>query len=107
MLISNQIQHSTVLFRKNLAEKALGYDEGLPVVEDLDLLLKLGTFGKFKNLREITTSYTRHSGGISHERKLAMAHCHLKVILRNFGIYPNWLSAFFFGILRFIKNLIF
>ncbi len=106
ILISNQIQHSTVVFRKDFAEKVGGYDEKLPVVEDLDLLLKLGRLGKFKNTKEITTSYTRHSGGISHERKVLMARCHLKVIIRNFGVYPNWLSAFSFGLLRLLKNLI-
>ncbi len=105
ILISNQMQHSSVLLRKNLAEKAGLYDMKFPVVEDLDLLLKLGLLGKFKNLPEITTAYTRHAGGISYERKLLMAKYHFKTVMKNFGKYPNWFPAMFYAKLRFLKNL--
>ena len=36
ILISNQIPHSTVLYRKDMAEKVGGYDEKLSCVEDLE-----------------------------------------------------------------------
>ena len=80
-------------------------NEKLSCVEDLDFFLKLGELGKFKNLKEITTSYTKHSDGISHRRKLQMAWNHFKVIFRNFGKYPNWFWAIAGAKLRIIKNL--
>ncbi len=105
ILRENQIPHSTVMYRKDLAEKVGGYDEKLSCVEDLDFFLKLGLLGKFKNLKEITTAYTRHSGGISHKRKMAMAWNHYKIVWRNFGKYPKWLIAEFWAELRLLKNL--
>ncbi len=105
ILKENQIPHSTVMYSRIQAEKVGGYDEKLSCVEDFDLFLRLGLFGKFKNLREITTSYTKHSGGISHKRKLSMAWNHYKIILENFGKYPNWLNAIIWAKLRILKNL--
>ncbi len=105
ILISNQIPHSTVMYIKNLSDKIGGYNNKLSCVEDLDLFLRLGNLGKIKNLEEITTSYTKHSGGISYKRKLAMAWNHFKIVFRNFGKYPNWFQAIVFAKLRIIKNL--
>jgi len=105
ILKENQIPHSTVMFKKSAAEKVGGYNERLSCVEDLDFFLKLGTLGKFKNLKEITTSYTRHSGGISQKRRLAMAWNHYKIVLKNFGKYPNWFRSAVWAKLRILKNL--
>jgi len=105
ILISNQIAHSSVLYKKESAEQIGGYDNKLSCVEDFDLFLKLGLLGKMKNLEEITTSYTRHSQGISKKRKLAMAWNHFVIVLKNFGKYPDWFLAIIFSQLRIIKNL--
>jgi glycosyltransferase involved in cell wall biosynthesis len=105
ILKNNQIPHSTILMRKNLIEKVGNYNEKISCVEDLDLFLKLGKLGKFKNLPEITTAYTRHSSGASHQKKIAMAWNHFMIILKNFGKYPNWFSALVWAKLRFIKSL--
>jgi glycosyltransferase involved in cell wall biosynthesis len=106
ILKSNQIPHSTVLYRKDIANKIGGYDNKLSCVEDLDLFLRLGLLGKMKNLKETTTAYTKHSEGISQKRRLAMAYNHFKIVYRNFGKYPNWLQAIFWAKLRIIKNLL-
>ncbi len=105
ILISNQIPHSTVVYKKDLAEKIGGYDEKLSCVEDFDLFLRLGILGKYKNLKEITTSYTRHSQGISQKRKLTMAWNHYKIVWKNFGKYPNWFWAIAYAKIRILKNL--
>ena len=105
ILKENQIPHSTVMYRKTLAEKIGGYDEKLSCVEDLDFFLRFGILGKFKNLKETTTLYVRHSGGISYKRKLAMAYNHYKIVLKNFGKYPNWFIATLWAKLRVLKNL--
>ena len=105
ILISNQIPHSTVMYKKYLAENNGSYDEKLSCVEDFDLFLRLGIFGKFKNLKEITTSYTRHSQGISQKKRLTMAWNHFKIVWKNFGKYPNWFWAIAYAKLRILKNL--
>jgi glycosyltransferase involved in cell wall biosynthesis len=105
ILKNNQIPHSTVLMKKNLIEKVGNYNEKISCVEDLDLFLKLGTLGKFKNLTESTTFYTRHSQGTSQKRKIAMAWNHFKIVLKNLGQYPNWLPAIIWAKLRLIKSL--
>ena len=106
ILISNQIPHSSVLYRKDLAEKIGGYDNKLSCVEDFDLFLKLGLIGKLKNLKEITTSYTRHLKGTSYTRKLTMAWNHFVIVFKNLGKYPNWVHAIFWAKLRILKNLL-
>lgn len=105
ILKDNQIPHSTTLIRVESIKKVSGYDNKLSCVEDLDLFLKLGQLGKFKNLPEITTVYTRHTGGYSHQRKLAMAWNHFKIVCKNFGQYPNWLPALIWAKLRLIKSM--
>jgi glycosyltransferase involved in cell wall biosynthesis len=106
ILRDNQIPHSAVLINKDSIEKVGNYDEKLSCVEDLDLFLKLGKIGKIKNLPEITTAYTRHSGGISHQRKLTMAWNHFRVVLKNFSKYPNWFTAIIWAKLRLLKSLL-
>lgn len=105
ILKDNQIPHSTVMIRKDLMNKVGGYDNKLSCVEDLDLFLKLGQLGKFKKLIEITTAYTRHSGGYSHIRKVSMAWNHYKIVFKNFGKYPNWFIAICWAKLRLLKSL--
>ena len=105
ILKDNQIPHSTVMIRKDLINKIGGYDIKLSCVEDLDLFLRLGKFGKFKNLPEITTTYTRHTGGYSHQRKVAMAWNHFVIALKKPGKYPNWLTAVTWAKLRLLKSL--
>ncbi len=105
ILKDNQIPHSSVLIRTELLNKVGGYDEKLSCVEDLDLFLRLGTSGKLKNLNEVTTAYTRHSGSISQKRKKLMSWVHYKIVLKNFGKYPNWLGAMIWAKLRLAKSL--
>ncbi len=104
ILSDNQIPHSSVLIRRELMTKIGGYDEKLSCVEDLDLFLRLGQLGKMKNLAEITTAYTRHSGSVSQKRKVIMAWNHYKIILKNFGQYPSWFTAILWAKLRLLKS---
>ncbi|MFA6226872.1 MAG: glycosyltransferase family 2 protein [Candidatus Paceibacterota bacterium] len=106
ILKSNQIPHSSVMYKKDTVEKINGYNERLSCDEDLDLFLRLGRFGKMKNLKDITTSYTKHSQSFSQERKIDMAWNHLTIVLKNFGKYPNWFTAMFWAKLRLLKSLL-
>lgn len=105
ILKTNQIPHSSVMYRKSAFEKAGGYNESLSCDEDLDLFLRLGLLGRMKNLREITTSYTKHLDGFSQKRKISMAWNHIVIISKYFGKYPNWLVAMFWAKIRLFKNL--
>lgn len=105
ILKDNQIPHSSVLIKTDSIKKVGGYSEKLSCVEDLDLFLRLGKVGKMKNLSEVTTSYTKHSQGTSHQRKIAMAWNHLCIIWKNFSKYPNWFTAMVWAKLRLIKSL--
>ena len=105
ILMKNQIPHSSAMYIKDFANQIGGYNEKIPLAEDLDLLLRLGKLGKMKNLKEITTSYTQHSQGISQQKKFSIAWNHYLIVLRNFGKYPNWFSAMFWAKLRMLKSL--
>lgn len=105
ILRDNQIPHSSVLLKTCTVKELGGYDEKLSCVEDLDLFLRLGKVSKLKNLPEITTAYTRHTDGTSQKRKIEMAWNHFKIVLKNFGKYPNWFWALAWAKLRIIKSL--
>lgn len=106
ILKDNQIPHSTTLIRRETIDKIGGYSKKISCVEDLDLFLKLGKLGKFKNLPEVTTAYTRHSEGTSHKRKIAMSWNHLMIVIKNIDKYPNWLKAIIWAKLRLLKSLL-
>jgi hypothetical protein len=93
------------MYRKEAIEKVGFYNEKLICDEDLDLFLRLGLIGKMKNLKEITTAYTKHREGFSQQRKQSMAWNHFKIVLKNFGKYPNWFRAIFWAKIRILKNL--
>lgn len=105
ILKDNQIPHSTTLIREKAIKKVGGYDEDLSCVEDLDLFLRLGQLGKFKNLPEVTTAYTRHSNGASHKKKITMAWNHFRIVWKNLGKYPCWFKALVWAKLRLLKSL--
>lgn len=105
ILKDNQIPHSTTLIRREAIDKIGGYSKKISCVEDLDLFLKLGKLGKFKNLPEVTTAYTRHLEGTSHKKKITMAGNHFKIVLKSFGKYPNWLCSIIWAKFRLLKSL--
>lgn len=50
MFFRNPFFASSALFRRDVFEKVGGYDENLKGAEDWDLWLKMGKYGKFRNL---------------------------------------------------------
>jgi glycosyltransferase involved in cell wall biosynthesis len=92
MLLSNQLVHSSVLYRKDPAVAVGGYGN-YEVGEDYDLFLKLGLVGKFKNLSDHLVFYRRHTGGVTWHDRRKSALCHLKIIIQYRNRYPNYLFA--------------
>ncbi len=56
-LFANPFSHTTVMFRKKIADAVGGYGNW-SYAEDWDLWLKMGTRGKFHNIQEYVTAYT-------------------------------------------------
>jgi len=106
ILIRNQFTQSSVMFRKSVLDEIEGYSETLNVAEDFDLWLEIGRRYKFANLKDQTTAYTIHTGGVSKERKIEMAKTVNKIIERNKNNYPNYFIAKLSSIYRIIKAFI-
>lgn len=52
--------HPTALLRRSAVLQVGGYDEQLPLAEDLDLWLKLSQIGKLANLKSVVVQYRIH-----------------------------------------------
>ena len=55
--VRNCIGHPTVLFSKNEFQKTVGYRSQLDGAEDLDLWIRMSSFGNFVNINEELTNY--------------------------------------------------
>lgn len=69
MAFGNPIAHPSVMYRRDEILKAGLYDPRIEGAEDLDMWIRLSTFGKFKNLPAPLTRYRQHVGQISRKKK--------------------------------------
>lgn len=58
ILAENAFAHSTVLYKKDVWEKAGGYNKEFNGFEDMDMWLKMGKFGKMYNFQEFFAYYS-------------------------------------------------
>jgi len=93
ILFQNQFAHSGVMFRREAALKAGGYDDSLNIGEDYDLWLKLGTLGKMANLKEYLLKYRVHGGNITLKRIEALKN-NIAIIKKYKDRYPNYYLAY-------------
>lgn len=91
ILIRNQFAHSSVVMRAQAVLDCGGYGT-MPLAEDLDLFLRLGTQGKLANIPLRMTSYRVHGAGASRNAR-AMAHAVHGMIREHTRDYPNALKA--------------
>lgn len=63
------IHQPCAMFRRSLALAVGGYDETMPVCEDLDLWLRLGEVGELANLPEPLLQYRLHRRSITEQRQ--------------------------------------
>lgn len=87
ILSRNQFANSSVLMRKQLLDKTVGYRDFAPA-EDFELFLQLGRIGTFANLPDFTLAYRIHPGGES-ARKARLARKILGVINHHKDAYPG------------------
>jgi glycosyltransferase involved in cell wall biosynthesis len=62
---NNPFVHSSMMLRKSAVVSAGGYRHDFPLVEDLDLWLRMARLGKLANLAEPLVDYRRHPSGLS------------------------------------------
>jgi len=92
--IRNQIlfrcpfQHSTVMFKRIIDNQALRYNENLNYAEDWELWLKLGKYGTFVNLSDVTT-YIKTEDNLSKEYFVKQHKQNLRIIQAYASNYPR------------------
>lgn len=101
-LISNQIAHSSVLFKKT----NLTYDESLYIWEDYDFFLKLGQQGKLANLNQVMVNYTYNPRKYSFSRKIKLISTEIEIIKKYRKQYPNFLLGYSKRIFKYILTLL-
>lgn len=93
-LIRNQIFHSSVLIRRKAIEEMGGYDELIPIWEDYELWLRIGTRYKMTNIPKLLTGYRVHAQNISGiDRKKGIL-ASFYVIGKYKDSYPNYWLGF-------------
>lgn len=92
-LIANPIIHSTVLYRRSVADAAGLYDETLRGYQDWDLWLKIMQMGKVSNVPDYLATYRVWDGGGSSTKILGNAWSSLRVVVRHMRRYPHGLVA--------------
>lgn len=104
ILQQNQFTHSCVMFRNNLAQAIGGYSESESTkhVEDYDLWLRIGIFGKFFNIPEYFVQYQDGPSNISSRNKIEQFRKDILLIKKYKKNYPKYFRALFKGYLRLV-----
>lgn len=105
ILYKNHIMQSSVLFLKEAALDAGGYDENLRTMEDHDLWLKIGETYSFAVLPIYALGYRIHSGGITHRKRRNVALSELRVIWRHRHSYPGAAKGVLKGLARLVLSI--
>lgn len=76
------ITHAACLFRLSAVRSVGGYDESLPIAEDIDLFLKLAEVGLLANLPSVVLKYRMHTASATHRKMLESQRLTWQVINR-------------------------
>lgn len=102
-LYYNPVVQSSVLFLKQAALDAGGYDENMATMEDHDLWLHIGTRYDVAILPMYATGYRVHSGSITKNRRERVAADQMTVFRRWKNFYPGKTVGFVKSYLRLIR----
>jgi len=100
----NPFAHPAVMYRKEAAIKAGGYNEKLATVEDYDLYFRLGNLGKFVNLNDTLLKLRLRDNSISSINATKQSAFHLYVRLK--GVVEYGYPWHFIDIIYFVVVLI-
>jgi len=92
-LLANPVIHSTVLYRRDAAERVGLYDESLAGYQDWDLFLKIMRIGKVANLEDFFATYRIWDGGGTSRRVLGNAWSAVRIVKRHGRYYRGYLLA--------------
>lgn len=81
----NFIGHSTVMIRREVAERLNGYDEELWCAEDYDFITRACSVTDISMIPSVLALYRVYNGSISFERRTEMARNSLMVAVRYIG----------------------
>lgn len=100
----NHFTHSSVMYRRKIAQQISGYSEALNArdLEDYDFVLRMGTTGLMKNLQDFSTSYTLRTGGNSFKNKKSLLKNNISSVVRHRKRYPGFYTAYLFSIGKYI-----
>lgn len=92
----NPFVHSSIVMRRDLVERAGGYDAAFPVAQDYDLWLRLGELTRLANLPDVLVTRRlipdRVSARRENDRLRAEARARWRAVRR--GGYPPWCAVF-------------
>jgi glycosyltransferase involved in cell wall biosynthesis len=92
----NPFVHSSVMMRRDLVERAGGYDPGFPVAQDYDLWLRMSEITRMANLPEPLVTRRLVPGRVTAERDderlRAESRARWHAVRR--GGYPAWCAVF-------------
>ncbi len=103
LLLKNFFCHSSIVYRKKEIIDSGSYDEKLPIWEDYDLWLRLGSMYKFKNLNMFSTAYRIHNNQSNQNLKIGQ-NTQKIIINRHIMNYSFGHIAKIINILRNIKQ---
>lgn len=92
-LYSNPFTHATVMFKKDLALQLGGY-KIIKHVEDMELWLRMGKYGKLYNMKEYFITYMTAGQNKSFTHQRENSKTVLEVIKMHKDDYPNFSKAF-------------
>ncbi len=101
ILAWNPFVHSSVLFRRDAALAAGGYDERLRHSEDHDLWLKLGRMGRLANLERVCVRYRLSESVSTRARRWRASREALRLVQRHGRFYPGSIRALLTAVGRF------
>ena len=104
-LYANPFSHNTVLFRKKQVIDLGGY-RAIRFVEDWDLWLRLGSYGKFYNFPLFFSLYMNAGQNLSVNNQTLAAKTILKLIKEYRYIYPNYRKAFLLNFFQYFFSFL-
>ena len=99
-LSANPFSHTTVMFRKDVAQAVGAYQARH--IEDWDLWLRMGLKGEFYNLPKYLTAYTMTDDNASFKNQRELSRLILGLVVRNRGKYPGFVRGY---VLNFAQYL--
>ncbi len=105
IFFANPFTHSTVMFRRKIAEAVGGYGN-FKNAEDWELWLNMGLHGKFYNFQEYFVRYLLTSQSKTFLFKRSQSREILRIIAAHRGEYPNFIPGYLLNVAQYCYSLL-